>query len=238
MPASSRRGPMINPFAFYRAVPLHSPYLRAALAATTAVAIATLVFKPSSGAQVVVPIVLLQMFAASTGFAVPARRGHYDLLITGGASRLRIAASHFTVSIAPGIAAWLLLACVELALAGGRPRTLAAGSVVTMLLVSSLAWAISVPLPRLSGGIMWVLAVVMLLTTTERWRAPEWISSDPVAFATGALLYLLCPFALVGQPLAGGAAWMVLPAVGLSAAAVASALTWITRVDLPLEASQ
>jgi hypothetical protein len=185
---------------------------------------------------VVVPIVFLQMFAASTGFAVPARRGHYDLLLTSGAARLRIASTHLVLSIAPGIAAWLTLAFVELLVRGGESLALAPGSVMALLLVSTLAWAVTVPLPRLSGGIIWLLAIVMLTGATDGWRAIA--LSDGPASPSGALVYALCPFLLAGRPLPWPAAWVVMPAVVLSAVAVASAVAWVGRMDVALEASQ
>jgi hypothetical protein len=238
MTATSREAPVVGPFAFYRVVPLHSPYMWLALAVVTAVGILILLVDPASGEQVVVPIVFLQMFAASTGFAVPARRGHYDLLMTGGAGRLRIAATHLALSIAPGIAAWLAVACVEMALRGGESRALAGGSVAAVLLVSGLAWAVSVPLPRLSGGIIWLLTIVMLLGATDGWRGAALSAREGTPSIGGALVYGLCPFGLVGRPLSWAAVWVLLPGIGLSAVAVVFALAWMTRMDLALEASQ
>lgn len=238
MKASSRETPIVGPFAFYRVVPLHSPYMWLALAAVTASGIIILLVDPSSGEQVVVPIVFLQMFAASTGFAVPARRGHYDLLMTGGAGRLRIAATHLMLSIAPGIAAWLAVACVEAMLRGGESRGLAAGSVAAVLLVSGLAWAVTVPLPRLSGGIMWLLAIVMLLGATDGWRGAALTARDGIPSIGGALIYVLCPFVLVGRPIPWPAVWVLVPAIAVSVLAVVFALGWMTRMDVSLEASQ
>jgi hypothetical protein len=236
--ATNRRDAVaVGPFAFYLVVPLHSPFMGLALAATTAIGILMLVFDRSAGQQVVVPIVFLQMFSASTGFAVPARRGHYDLLMTSGARRLRIAATHLMLSVAPGIAAWLALGCFELTLRGGESDALAGGSVMALLLVSTVAWAATVPLPRLSGGIMWLLAIVMLLGTTDDWR-PGAVAGESVPSVAGALVYALCPFLLVGRPLPWSAAWIAVPTVALSVVAVGLALAWVTRMDVALEASQ
>lgn len=236
--ATSSRQAAVGPFAFYLVVPLHSPFMWLALAATTGMGMLMLVFDPSSGQQVVVPIVFLQMFSASTGFAVPARRGHYDLLMTSGARRLRIASTHLVLSVAPGIAAWLALGCVELTLRGGESRALAGGSVMALLLVSTLAWAATVPLPRLSGGIMWLLAIVMLLGTTDGWRPDAVTPRESVPSVGGALVYVLCPFLLVGKPLPWPAEWIAAPAAALSACAVGLALAWVTRMNVALEAPQ
>ena len=229
--------PMVGPLAFYRVVPLHSPYMWLALSVVTTIGILALVVDPSAGEQVVVPIVFLQMFAASTGFAVPARRGHYDLLMTSGAGRLRVAATHLVLSVAPGVAAWLAVAAAEAAIRRGESSALAAGSVVAVLVVSALAWAVTVPLPRLSGGIVWLLTIVMLLGTTERWRDAA-VAADDVPSVSGAVVYALCPFLLVGRSLTWPAAWVVVPGLALSAVAVVSALAWVTTMDVPLEASQ
>jgi hypothetical protein len=238
MPASNARFPVIGPFAFYRVVPLHSSYMRLALLIVTGLGTVMLVVNPLSGEQVVVPVVALQMFAASTGFAVPARRGHYDLLMTGGAGRLQIAATHLLLSVAPGLAAWLVLGSVELALTVGGSRAFATGSVAALMFVSSLAWAATVPLPRLSGGIMWLLAIVMLLARSDGWRGAAVAARDGTSSAESALLYALCPFVLVGRSLAWADAWVLLPGMALSVLSVASALVWVTRMDVPLEASQ
>ena len=238
MALNSHGVPTVGPVAFYRVVPLHSPYMWLALSLITAIGILILVVDPSAGEQVVVPIVFLQMFSASTGFAVPARRGHYDLLMTSGAGRLRVAATHLLLSVAPGMAAWLVVGGVEAAVRRGESIALSPGSVIALLVVSTLAWAVTVPLPRLSGGVVWLLAIVMLLGTTDQWRGAALAAREGIPSIGGALVYALCPFLLVGRPLTWPAAWMVVPGVALSAIAVASALAWVTKMDVPLEASQ
>jgi hypothetical protein len=238
MPASNARFRVIGPFAFNGVVPLHSSYMRLAFLIVTGFGTVMLVVDPSSGEQVVVPVVALQMFAASTGFAVPARRGHYDLLMTGGAGRLQIAATHLLLSVAPGLAAWLVLGFVELALTAGRSRVFATGTVAALGFASSLAWAATVPLPRLSGGIIWLLAIVMFLASSDGWRGAAVAARDGTSSVESALLYALCPFVLVGRPLSWADAWVLVPGMALAVLSVASALVWVTRMDVPLEASQ
>ena len=51
--------------------------------------------RPSRSAGAMVPVLLLQLFAASSGFEVPARRGHYDLLLTSGHHRIWMALVHW-----------------------------------------------------------------------------------------------------------------------------------------------
>src|SRR5688572_10369335 len=69
--------------------------------------------RPDRPADAMTPVLLLQLFAASSGFMVPARRGHFDLLLTAGYSRVRIAATHWVLSILPGLGTWLVLAGIE-----------------------------------------------------------------------------------------------------------------------------
>jgi hypothetical protein len=78
----------------------------------------------ASGAMV--PVLLLQLFAASSGFEVPARRGHYDLLLTSGHGRVWMALVHWGTSIAYGIAAWFVLIVAERLASGGTETTLVA----------------------------------------------------------------------------------------------------------------
>jgi hypothetical protein len=228
---------MIAPLGFFRIVPLHSPYLCAGLLAVTTMAVVMLVVDASAGRQVLVPVLVLQMFAASTGFAVPARRGHYDLLLTGGSGRLRVSATHLLVSIVPGMAAWLSIAGAELAVTGNSVA-LASGSIAALLLVSTLAWALTVPLPRLSGGMIWLLANVILLTTrTDMQDVARKIDTN-ASLTHGALMYALCPFLLIGRQVTAANAPVLVPAVTLSLVATTAAVVWMSHMEIKLEASQ
>jgi hypothetical protein len=107
-------------------------------------------------ADALAPILLLQTLSVSSGFAGPARRGHYDFLIASGQKRLAIAAAHWAVSASPGMSAWLVLALIDLVANGGS--ALLSPQVCTGLMLSStLPWAVTVPLPRLSGGLVWLV---------------------------------------------------------------------------------
>jgi hypothetical protein len=196
-----------------------------------------LVLESADGAQVLVPVLVLQMFAASTGFAVPARRGHYDLLLTGGSGRLQVLAIHLIVSIAPGAAAWFTVAGVELALSGSSVG-LTSGSVAALLIVSALAWALTLPLPPLSGGLMWLLAIVILVATSEHWQEVIVDRSAPASVASGGFVYALCPFLLIGKRFSLLDAHLLLPALVLATAAVTLGLAWMWQLDVTLEAPQ
>jgi hypothetical protein len=211
---------MVSAFRFFMVAPLHSSYMLAALGAVLSVGCGTLVLNPHKGADVLVPVALLQMFAASSGFAIAARRGYTDLLLTAGAGRIGIALTHLMLSIAPGLLVWVSLGAVEMV--AGRtvtPRAFTSGSVASMLLVSAFAWSISVPLPALSGGLVWLLTIAVWFVTC-----------DDGAF--------VCPFVLLGRELADAHAPGLLAAAMVTSASVAGAVIWVARMDVPLESAQ
>jgi len=175
-------------------------------------------------ADVMPPILLLQLFSASSGFSVSSRRGYYDVLLTRGESRLTVAAVHWASSIAPGIAAWLVLEVSMLALRPHQPDSFATGTILALAIVSTMPWALTVGRPRFSAAIGWIV-LLACIAPLGRSRAPE-----PLA----ALIY---PPALLGIDLAHrpgiGAA-----AITVVAIAMAVAGRWIHVADIPLEASQ
>lgn len=188
-----------------------------------------------------VPVLLLQSLAASSGFALPARRGHYDLLLTRGNSRTLIAVVHWGASIAPGLASWLVLALLELVVSAGRSASLfASGTCAAVFLVSTLPWATTVALPRFSGGIGWMLVAVTSATTfssdvMEQWTAHTTRIEDLVWPAWSFFLY---PVGAIGQHLARPQVLAIVPAVTLALGAMVAACRWVALRDVPLEASQ
>ena len=112
-----------------------------------------------AAADALAPVLLLQTLAASSGFAGPARRGHYDFLMAGGYKRVWVALAHWAVSAAPGMAGWILLGGIEYAF-NVEPAALTAAGVTGLVLASTLPWAVTVPLPRLTGGLVWIVLVV------------------------------------------------------------------------------
>ena len=161
---------------------------------------------------------------ASSGFAVPARRGHYDLLLTSGVSRLRIGAAHCAASMVPGVFYWLSIAAIEAIARGGFPGvSLATGTIAALLIVSALAWAATVPFPRLTGGIVWLLIFVApvdhdLLPTTVR--------------------ALVLPWTLVGTSVLVSGPLPLVAAAVVVVTAVVSALAWICRTDISLQVAR
>lgn len=229
----------ITPLEFFAVVPLHSPYMLLALLSVGVLGTVTLVLDPSMSEQAIVPVVLLQMFAASTGFAVPARRGHLDLLLTGGATRVQVALTHLAISVLPGVVVWLALALVEAVVAATpAPRALFSGTLFAIATVSTLAWAVTVPLPRLSGGIGWLTALAIALAGSFEWRAILLSLRETPDPLVAAAIYLGCPFLLIGARFDPSTFPSAAAALGIALFACACAVAWIARMDVPLEAAQ
>jgi hypothetical protein len=199
-----------------------------------------IVHDPTRSARAMIPVLLLQLFAASSGFEVPARRGHYDLLLTSGSGRVSMALVHWGTSVAPGILAWLVLVVVERAAGGvAATRLLATGTLAALGLVSTLPWAITMRLPRFSGGIGWLLALAI---SASVWPSPEvstgGFSSDDARRLLTAWGFLVNPSSLVGYDLRPSDVVLVAPALVLACGSMAAACHWASRASVPLEAAQ
>ena len=215
----------IYPLRFFRLVSTQPSLIVWTFVVVTFVGVVSIVREPSSSGGAMLPVLLLQLFAASSGFEVPARRGHYDLLLTSGHHRVWMALAHWTTSIAPGVVVWLVLALVEAA-SDGPSDLVASGTVAAMALVSTLPWAITVRMPRFSGGIGWLLALTI---STSVWP------SMPRSSAFGVLVY---PAGLVGQALGIEDVLVAAPAMVLAIVSMVTACRWISRTGVPLEAAQ
>jgi hypothetical protein len=192
---------------------------------------------PTRAPGAMVPILLLQLFAASSGFEVPARRGHYDLLLTSGYGRLWMALVHWGMSISQGIAAWLVLIVIEqVASEGAESKLVASGTCAAVGLVSTLPWAITVRLPRFSGGIGWLLALAI---SASIWPALSMTSSgDAMTLLASAWRFLVYPPILVGHALPPDEAIIAAPALVLACGSMVAACRWVSRASVPLEAAQ
>jgi hypothetical protein len=103
-------------------------------------------------------LLMLQMFAAASGFREPATRGYFDAVLSGGGSRLAVAGAHYVASVLPGLVAWVLTAI----LLYPRDRLLIPGDVVAFAYVSSVTWAFALPLTRYASGTVWTIGLVLL----------------------------------------------------------------------------
>ncbi len=143
---------------FFLIVGVWHPAVAGGLAGVVVIAGALLVAGRIDVEAALSPVLLLQTLAVSSGFAGPARRGHYDFLFAAGHGRVSIAAAHWATSAAPGMVAWWALVLVNVISSGGAARSSMTGRTLTgLFLASTLPWAVTVPLPRLTGGLVWIL---------------------------------------------------------------------------------
>ncbi len=225
---------------FFRVVPPVPRLMVATFVAVTFVVVLLVALDPAHTATALTPIFLLQLFASSSGFASPARRGYYDLLMTRADGRLAIAVAHWITSVAPGVASCVVIAAAEW-LAGGSATgvAFASGTAVTLFLLSTLPWAITAPLPRFAGAIGW-LVVLAIARSIPGAHDGQWLwkgmETEPTWWDAPSIL--VYPLVLVGQPLDASHAIAVVPAVAVAVAAMAAVGVWIRGAEFPLEAAQ
>ena len=215
---------LVYVFRYFRVVPPISPLMISTFVVLTIAGAAATVLTNDRGATAIIPVVVLQAFSASTGFAVPARRGYFDVLIARGESLTRIAVAQWLTAIGPGLASWVIVAAAG-AMVDGVAQTplLASGTAVAFLMASTIPWAVGVSLPRFSGAIGWLLIICLGGVGGVIW--PD--SVREVVF----------PVDLVGEGVRQRPE-VLIPAVTLCSLTVLLALIWIRRTDIPLEAAQ
>lgn len=226
---------------FFRVVSPLPPLMGVTFAVTAGATVTAVIANPSRTAHALTPLLLLQLFACSSGFLIPARRGHYDLLLTAGESRLRIAAAHWVMSWLPGVGCWLLVALAEaLATGGARTSAFASGTALAWGIVSTVPWATTVTLPRFAGAIGWLLTIAIVSTTAPAVVdgsvfTPGAAGADWVEAAVALIVY---PPVMVGLDVTGPPGWLAAPAVLLASSSMVFAFGWIEYHDVPLEAAQ
>jgi hypothetical protein len=226
---------------FFRIVPPVPSMMMSTFVVLTIAAATAIVSDPERASGALVPVLVLQSFAASSGFSLPARRGHYDLLFTRGSRRALIGLVHWAMSIVSGLASWFALAVLELVVSIGRSQSLfASGTLAAVFLVSTLPWAITVALPRFSGGIGWLLVVVTATTMFSSGVMGEWTAASTriEELAWPAWSFFLYPIGAVGQHLQRPQLVAVVPALALAVCSMVAACRWIAHRDVPLEAAQ
>ena len=228
-------------FRFFRVVSPVSSMMTGTFVVLTIAAAIAIGADPGRSSNALLPVLVLQAFATSSGFALPARRGHYDLLLTRGSARSLMALAHWLTSIAAGLASWLVLAVFERVVSGGASNQLwASGTCAALFLVSTLPWAITVALPRFSGGIGWMLVAVTSATTlSSRVFAPWTVSSTRIEeLALPAWSFLIYPLGTVGRHLDRAEMLAVSPALTFAVAMLVAGCRWVAGRDVPLEAAQ
>ena len=162
---------VIYAFRYFQVVAVVPPLFLAGFVVTVAASAVTLTHDPSAATEALTPVLLLQLFAASSGFQIPARRGYYDLLLTSGTPRWQIALAHCLASVMPGITSWVCVGMLELAAShGGRMAFAAGGTCIAFLLVSTIAWATATSISRAPAAVGWLL--VMTIPSLARFASP------------------------------------------------------------------
>ena len=226
---------------FFLVVPPMPLMMVGALVVATGVSAIVILVEPSDASGALTPILLLQLFACSSGFDVPARRGHYDLLLTHGEARRRVIVAHWAASALPGVLCWLLLAAVAYsASSDSRTALLNGGTLSAVVLVSTIPWATTVRLPRFSGAIGWLLIVAMLSLAAPRLLAIDLSVSinGPNEWLKATWAVLVYPPLLVGHSLGGRETLVVVPGLLLALAGLLVAFWSVSHRDIPLEAAQ
>ena len=231
-------GSLPDTLRYFRAARPVPRLMRLTFIVVTMASSVTLLLGKDARAATLLPMLLLQTFAVSTGFMGYARRGHFDLLFTRGAGRVEVAVVYWLLSAAPGILGWLTLAALEIV----RHRTtvlVSSGTMAVVACVTMLPWAVNVPLARFSGATGWLLVLVMAVTLTPVGTTPYrlWHVDAGEPWWWSALAFLLFPGRLVGESLVAHAP-AVFPVLALVIAMMITAFTWVSRADLPLENGQ
>jgi hypothetical protein len=218
---------------FFGAVGLHPPYALAVLAAIVGIGLWAVAVSPGELDSGLGMLLFVQMFLASSGFVVRARRGHFDPLLLGAGQRTRALVWHWLVSIAPGVAGWICLAGAGYVL--GSPAAASAlvgGRAVALFIVSALAWAAGFALTRGAAGVVWMAVLLGLLIRRVDLLAPSALASGDNVLRHAATL-LICPFLLLGTRLVitPAAVWA---AALLSAVVLLSVWRLSERLDIYL----
>jgi hypothetical protein len=229
---------LVRAVRFFLVVPPLPRLMLYAFIGVTGVSAAAIALDPHRAKGAAVPLLALQVFATSTGFAAHARRGHYDLLLAGGIGRTRTAVVQWLLAAAPGVVCLGVLAAAEQAFAG-TATTRASGTLAAALIVTTVPWAITVSLPRFSGAIGWLLLVVVVrsLETPGDWWHLAWRDA-PDGGSMAAFSLLVFPVGAAGANLGDAEPVLMGVAVASAFVSMALALRWIRRAPIALDTGQ
>jgi len=209
------------------------------MAACAAFGVWTVRVMPGDIGAPYVVLLFCQLFTASSEFRLPADSGHLDPLLVKGALRHRLALAHWALSGGPGWLAWVVVALVEAWSVGvGEAVGWRLTSVASMLIVSSLAWAATLPTTRFLGGAFWVLAMGLLGFSADGLLWVQRVLEGPQAATlegtlSSVVLVIAVPFVFlvpaarttVGHPT------VLTSIIGLSGLAVALGVHWVAARD-------
>jgi hypothetical protein len=113
------------------------------------------------------------------------------------------------------------------------------GSAAALARVSVGGWAMTAGLPRLSGGVIWLVLLLTGLGWSAEWRRDILaVAAGGGGLETRAAVYLLCPLLLAGRALSRQDLVAALPAGAVVLTAGVAAWRWLARLDVSLEAAQ
>jgi hypothetical protein len=135
---------------------------------------------------------------------------------------------------------WLLLATVEILVTSSKgTAAISSGSVIAFLIVSLFAWSVTVPWPRLTGGLGWLVigALAALALPSASDVSPLTLSiTEP--HLTLPLLILLYPWSVAGRSLSRSELASSIPALVAALMVLVMACSAVRRLNVTLEAAQ
>ena len=181
---------------YFHVVPVVPPLFNIAFAVAVAAAAMRLMNDGSAGVDALTPVLLLQLFVASSGFRFAARRGYYDLLLTSSTPRWQIAFAHCLVSILPGVISWWCIGALEAAASRGMGWVwLAPGTCAAFVGASLLAWSVAAFSSRTATTVVWLL--VLTIPAIARVASPVRLLGATWATADRFILAALCTTAII-----------------------------------------
>lgn len=173
---------------YFHIVPVVPPLFNVAFGVAVMAAAMQPMNDGSAAIEALTPVLLLQLFVASSGFRFAARRGYYDLLLTSSTPRWQIALAHCLVSILPGMASWLCIGVIEAASRGTPWVAIAPGTCAAFVSASLVAWSVAAFSSRTATTVVWLL--VLTIPTIGRVLSPvqllgtRWSTTDHFMLAT------------------------------------------------------
>lgn len=211
-----------SPTRFFLVVAPAPVWITVGFGAAVVLAAVTLWLNPREVDSALGTVMLLQMFACSSGYAAAAGRGHFDPLIVSGRPWRAIVLGHLLATALPGLIAWAITASIA-AILGHPAAALSPHRHVAILLVSTSSWAAGLLLPPLTAGALWSSLLIGLafsrIAVGDVLAAAQHAPSDFLGAVASACASALCPFLLLGD-LPGMRDWRVAALDALFAATV------------------
>lgn len=227
----------VGPFRFFSIVAPAPWWMRIAFGAAVLMGAVTLLQDPREIDSALALVLLLQMFAAAGGFNMLAARGYFDPLLVSGRTRRSIAFASLAVSTLPGIAAWTAIVAIAAA-AGGGERAFALQRHVALVVVSSIAWALGVVLPRTAPGVLWCAALLAFALGREAFTSHIVLAQSAPAGVHGVLMMtaacVVCPFLLLGDAAGPRNGWVLSLLTAAVVVVTAAGIRRIQRQDFVL----